>query len=263
MALNYDASTGILKINSLQNEAGTGVPILPLHAYDSSQVYTTSNTFSGNSITNFRAYDPTGNITITLDTNWFTGREIIIQHVGSTTTALITLNANSGTIATIYPGTTYRCVPNTTGASSASQFIGLTPITSQWITYTPAVSNIATSSITGKWLRSGGDLQASFQATVSANATGQIQVAIPAGLTIDTTQLPSSTAAVSVIGSATAGQATNFVASVVYFSTTTVAFIGNNSNNVWNAANPAAWANGNTFAGQFKVPISGWSTFKG
>jgi hypothetical protein len=278
MALNYDASTGILKVNTIQNEAGSAAPILPVAAYVAGS--NSGETFSGTSLTNFRSYSPSSaTITVTLDTNWFAGREVIIQNTG--TVNLISLQASdTSVIATVYPGTTYRCIPTTTGANTQSQWVGLTPIISGWLSYTPSFgSTLGTppTNISFFYKRMGKDFIVSGYATTGSPILGQpASISILSGLTLDTANLTISGNTTSATGSLVGFYATAQVGantngnlatapgtsnSVVYFT----AGLGNALSHTapsLNAGSNVISAN-TDFTVNFTVPISGWTAFKG
>ena len=127
-------STGVTNItlnpSGIPTFGGSGVVVNTYGAGNSSGETLTSATAQ-----NVRSYDPTVNITITINNTWPAGRELIINHLGTTAGTIITLSANgTGTIATIYPKTTYRCVPITSTPGAVSDWLGLTSIQSNWVT---------------------------------------------------------------------------------------------------------------------------------
>lgn len=133
------------------------------------------------------------------------------------------------------------------------------PIT-DWTSYTPTISNITTSSATGKYRRVGDSMEVNITFTASANATGTIYAAIPSGFTIDTNKL-SGGASYDALGVARGQIAgTGWDASVVYQTTSTVSFRSNNTAVNWNDSTPGTWVNGNNVSAIFKVPILGWSS---
>jgi hypothetical protein len=187
-----------LKVDSITNAAGTGSPNFPQgitvnsYALGNSAGETISSTSAS-----IRSYSPSANITVIVDSTYPQGKELTIIHAGSAN--LITLRANNAgqTIATIYPGMTYKCIPIVTNPANTADWVGLTNIESQWIAYIPTVSNFAGSLTTNKgfWRRRGDSADITiYNIKDGTVASGALQVTwtYPTGLVPDITKFQQS-----------------------------------------------------------------------
>lgn len=132
------------------------------------------------------------------------------------------------------------------------------PIT-DWVAYTPTVSNLPGTINKALWRRVGDSMELFFQFTASGSATAQISVSLPSGYNLDTTKF--GTAGDSVFGFAECSiGASAYTGSVIYSSATAVRFLGPNTANTWSATTPSTWVNGSAFTFQANIPIQGFSS---
>lgn len=142
---------------------------------------------------------------------------------------------------------------------------------SDWVSYTPTVTNLPTITLNGVWRRVGDAMEVVLSGRPNGASTGQITFSIPSGYTIDSTKLTAVTSTYQSAGSlGTANALPNpsatqyYIGSVGYNSSTAVTVIDNNTTagNYWGSSVPAAWGGGGgaLFSVRFTVPIVGWST---
>jgi hypothetical protein len=198
----------------------------------------------------------------------------------------------SGTFQTASNTTAIRlaiiCInPNTSGAVDMrwdNFYIGKKSLSygaaiSDWTSYTPTVTHSSGGATnvthTGRWRRVGDSIEVMGTSTFSAAsaAFNEFFVALPSGLTFDTSKLSSSGSLSPVLGTSfvyDAG-ATLFAPGNAVYRTSTIIDIrtpstvaGTNPVNV--ATNtitntfPITFGNGDTISWQFKAPITGWSS---
>jgi hypothetical protein len=162
---------------------------------------------------------------------------------------IVAANASSGALNLrldeFYLGTrpTFRGVPAT-----------------DWVSYTPTITNGgSTSSNTGLWRRVGDSMQIQIRTVYTGAGSGVLSYSLPAGYSIDTAKIPTTTQYRNNFGSGTwldSGTDFNNI-QVIYNSSTTVSFI-NESNSA--EFNGSLLANGDNLYFEFTVPIVGWSS---
>ena len=140
------------------------------------------------------------------------------------------------------------------------QIVNATPI-GPWTSYTPTVTNWAPTA-SGKYRRVGDSLEGRIKLAWNGSApTGTISVALPSGLTIDTSAL--SDANQKAIGRVVCSESSaglTDVGSVQVLSTTTIRFLGDDASGVWNATVPRTWSSTiNELYADFSVPIAEWA----
>jgi hypothetical protein len=141
------------------------------------------------------------------------------------------------------------------------KIINATPI-GNWTSYTPTVTNWAPTA-SGRYRRVGDSLEGRIKLTWNGSApTGAISVAIPSGLTIDTSAL--SDANQKAIGRAVCSESSTGLTdlgSVQVLSTTTIRFLGDDATGIWSATVPRTWsATINELYADFSVPIAQWAS---
>lgn len=130
-------------------------------------------------------------------------------------------------------------------------------------TYTPTGGHTTNVTYTARWWRERGHLrvQARINFSGATDAATTLYMTIPSGLIIDTTKVIDTTAqqgnfgTINLIVNATNNSITG---ATVYKSTTEVQFKGGTAVGVWSTTVPTTIANGDNFAIDFKVPVSGW-----
>lgn len=131
-----------------------------------------------------------------------------------------------------------------------------------WISFTPAFSG-GTGTVSGHYRQVGDSMEVIALNTTAASWSGNKAMTIPAGLTIDTTKIPTVGAEKIVYGSAVAydtSTTTRYTGSVVHSTTTSVRISGPSTTDVWNTSLPFAWTNGqDEFSIRFTVPIAEWA----
>lgn len=138
------------------------------------------------------------------------------------------------------------------------------PVT-DWKAYTPTWSNIPVTSSLGFWRRVGDSMECNVLLTANGNASGQINVAIPAGYTIDFSKATSANVIqeVGTVKCSRTNAPTTPVGVCVLKSVTAreVEFMGPTTGNQWDNTYPGgAWVSGDIISAQFIVPIVGWGT---
>jgi hypothetical protein len=132
----------------------------------------------------------------------------------------------------------------------------------EWLSYTPTVANLSTSSTAGKWRRVGDTMEVEAYAVASGAASGIITFEVPSGYTIDTTKLAAG-GANQVLGVAYLNESGgNLFAGVAsYAASTTIRMSSQNQADYWNNTNPIGGAiqSGDKFSVHFSVPISAWA----
>ena len=189
MTAGYNSTSGQMQADYFSNAAGTGAPNFPFgftNAGAGSLGYAAGNnsgeTISGATLTNFRSYDPSSNITVTLSNNWLAGRQLSISHLGvASTSAVITLAANDGTtIATIFPGSTYTCASNSATPATNSNWLGLTPIQSGWVPFTPVFAAFGTiTNSRGFYKREGDSLSLTAECVTGTVTSSTLKLSLP------------------------------------------------------------------------------------
>lgn len=140
------------------------------------------------------------------------------------------------------------------------------PIITDWVSYTPTVSNLGAGSgtATGRWRRVGDTMEIMIYFVKDAtpgSGTGNVSFSIPSTYTIDTSKLPNIVNFQTALGSATTNgmeSSANFyqTSTVVYISSTTVGILNVGSGTeVYQGADFRAPS---TTGLQFSVPIVGW-----
>lgn len=130
-----------------------------------------------------------------------------------------------------------------------------------WVAYTPAVTNWTSVTPTGLYRRVGGDIEGQVQILVTGGFTGALIVALPGGLTFDTSRLINSTAGFILGYGAGVHSSNEYFFAVAYTTSSTVAVntlgASGGLSPVTNTS-PATWAPGDTVVFNFKGPITGW-----
>jgi hypothetical protein len=199
----------------------------------------------------------------------------VIQTAPSTISKVTSTSRWKGTFQTASASTSYRVCVHVSSVSASAYTLGFdnfkvssvaasygVPAT-DWVSYTPVMTNFANSTPTGKWRRVGDSMEVQLSITATGNASGSINVALPTGYTIDTNKIGSTASYNQSLGTfrayVAAATPVNAVGSVQYVSSTTVAFVWTYANALSNTA-PAAFANNDTITAHFNAPISGWSS---
>jgi hypothetical protein len=140
------------------------------------------------------------------------------------------------------------------------------PVVTDWVSYTPTGTWVSGATYSGRWRRVGDSLQASIKIGITGAVTAtDLQVNIPAGLSIDTTKMASSDFLQSTFGSAHGFKgAAHYNFQIAYSSATSLFFtyqsqLTGQVVSVTNTA-PVTWANGDQIHATFMVPIQGWSS---
>ncbi len=128
-----------------------------------------------------------------------------------------------------------------------------------WTAYTPTISALTTTSVTGKYRRVNDTLEAYVYVDSGGSASGTIAVSLPSGLTIDTAKLATTNQNDGALGIATgySGSAYRYGTSQ-YRSTTTVAILDITSADYWGTTVPWTWDSGDSLSIRFTVPIAEW-----
>lgn len=136
------------------------------------------------------------------------------------------------------------------------------PVT-DWVSYTPTVTNLPITSNSSTWRRVGDSAEVRIDLLASGAATGVISVQLPSGLSVDTAKL----SVAGATGYGHPGTATALVAGGEYsgeveFSASTNAFYFQNitSGAQWAASVPATWNSASRLYARLTVPILGWSS---
>jgi hypothetical protein len=136
-------------------------------------------------------------------------------------------------------------------------------VVTAWQSYTPTVSNIATSAVSGRWRRIGDSMSINGSFTPSAaGSAGVIEFSIPSGFTVDSSKIVQSIgSSLGYIGSAMA-----FISVTDYrpyhvssHTSTTLAFSDDRTGGV-GPINGSDIGNGNTVTFIATIPISEWSS---
>ena len=131
-----------------------------------------------------------------------------------------------------------------------------------WVSFTPTITNFPTSSSTFRWRRVGDSMQVWGKAIASGAATGIFDISIPSGYSIDTTKLMSTEnndSGVLGIAEAYDNNVAYYVGRVTYGSTSSVRIMQINVD-YWRTAVPHTWGATDVFTLNFTVPIVGWSS---
>lgn len=138
-------------------------------------------------------------------------------------------------------------------------------IPGEWATFSPTCSWTANTSVSCKARRIGDSLEihASIDLTGAPTAT-DLTLTLPAGYTIDTAKLPSTTASNLSHGSVSIKDSgvRNYVGGCVYNSSTAIATTHSESGNngFINATNPVTFGNADSVGIHVMLPISGWKS---
>lgn len=142
------------------------------------------------------------------------------------------------------------------------------PVT-DWVSYTPTGSWVSNTTYTGFWRRVGSNLEIAVKvATSGAPTSASLTVTLPSGLSIDTTKIADSTAAIAGIGTSTVQirdvSSDQFFGTALYSSTTAIAIFkddGDGSISAVTQAAPMTWASGDFATIEVSgIPIVGWSS---
>jgi hypothetical protein len=141
------------------------------------------------------------------------------------------------------------------------------PVT-DWQDFTPTGSWTSNTTYSGEYRRVGDSLEVQVNLTLSGTpTTAGLTVNLPAGLSIDTSKLPSTTGNAITIGDARFADATGTgraSGSVGYENATSVRpyylIAGSNAEAAVTQAVPWAWASGDKVNLYYRVPILGWSS---
>lgn len=175
----------------------------------------------------------------------------------------------TGTMQTSIDTTQYRlailCVNSTAGASQmyfddfffGPQITAAGAAMSDWTPYTATLTSFTASTNTCFWRRVGDSMQISAYVILNSTVSSGMEIALPAGYSIDTAKLGQ----FAELGSAYANSGgVVYVGSVQsIFSPTTVSFAGPDGVGLWTSTVPFTWASTNTISFIITVPILGWS----
>lgn len=130
-------------------------------------------------------------------------------------------------------------------------------ISSEWISFTPTVTNVATSSVTGKYKRVGDSAFIHVKAVYSGVPTGSVIVSISGLGTIDTGKVSSPfTGTATYLDDSTS---TGYVGSPFVSTSTTIRFYSSHVAGEWDANAPIAVpASPDWIEFDIQVPITGW-----
>ena len=227
------------------------------------------------SSTSVSVFTPSAAITIKLDNSFTAGRQMTIVNNG---TAEITLTANdNSTIATVFRQTSYTCVTPSASPSTNTSWLGLTYLSSAWIAFTPTGSWSTNTTYQGAYRRDGSDLLVSIAITLSgAPTSAALTVNVPASLSVyqatDSMVITSTSRATSLgdIQLKDASATTFFWSGrVLYNNSSTVRFdyeddgAGGLQSAAITQAAPFTFATGDEITAVFRIPINGWTQFKG
>jgi hypothetical protein len=129
-------------------------------------------------------------------------------------------------------------------------------VITDWIPYTPTITNLPGSILKAEYRRVGDSMQIYVNFLASGAATGNISATIPGGFTIDTTKIAGGG---DTLGFAQAANGTGYSGIVYYDTPTTFLFVGPSSP-FWGPTTPFTWANSNELSFQAQVPITGWTS---
>lgn len=176
------------------------------------------------------------------------------------TTQVFGTTGNPGVISVYYFPTQAQSVFNA----------NLSPLVSDWVSYTPTTSWVSNTTVTGKYRKVGDTLQGFVNWNLSGTPTNaNLTWTLPAGLTVDTAKIAgTANQGVNIFGygggfHASAGlgnlmpayNATSGTLQLVYQSSTGAA-----TSVVNGTTGPVTWASGDTLNAYFEVPIVGWSS---
>jgi hypothetical protein len=220
---------GNLAIYLIQDPSGTPVVIQPAG-------YTIMSATAGIPMTAVATFQTASNVS----------SYRLCLHIASTTTSAFTLAFDN--------------------VSVSPQTAPIGPIVTDWVSYTPTGTWVSGATYSGRWRRVGDSLQASIKIGITGAVTAtDLQVNIPAGLSIDTAKMASSDFLQSTFGAAHGFKgAAHYNFQIAYSSTTSLFFtyqsqLTGQVVSVTNTA-PVTWANGDQIHATFQVPISGWSS---
>jgi hypothetical protein len=141
-------------------------------------------------------------------------------------------------------------------------------VVTDWVSYTPTVTNVTTSATALRWRRIGDSIQVAGSITYSAAPTGSVIVSIPSGMTRDSNKVATN-GLVGQVNYYDASADTNYTAYAYVDSSSRLLFIGQNQSNegspttatVFNATRPVASpASGDSLELFVTIPITGWSS---
>lgn len=201
------------------------------------------------------------------------GRQIIIQKIGSDTNQITVARAGSDTIngaTSTTLATQYDAITLISDGSATWCLVERT-YPESWTSYTPTGSWVSNVTYTGMWRRNGDSMEVQAQvACTGAPTAATLTINLPTGYTIDTTKLlstadtnfnPLAGSNVSIVQTGTQG----YEGVVLYSSTTAVQPRTFNlpsgtaiTGQVINATTPFTFANTHYVAMYFQVPITGW-----
>lgn len=235
-----------------------------------------SNTTIGTSTADTRILSHTAAFDLTLDNTFAAGRELYLINEG---TAEVSLKANNGSvIATIYRQTSYRVMARATSPATPSDWIGLTPIQSPWISVvSPTGSWTTNMTHAAKYRRVGPDLYVRHYiiGTGAIGTPGALTLTIPNSLTIDTGALNYTGAADREYFSDSGGSldgngSERYLCVATYSSTTAVAvYLHDDASGglgrlaLTHSVVPFSFTTNDKVFVNYRVPISGWSVNKG
>lgn len=225
------------------------------------------------SSTSVSVFTPSAAITIKLDNSFTAGRQITIVNNG---TAEISLTANDNTvIATVYRQTSYKCVCPSASPAANTDWLGLTPIISPWISATSPTGSWTTNMThTAKYKRNGSvmDVIHMVQVTGAIGTPGNLTLTIPESKSVETGDLLSTSANRHILGDGTLdGNGARLFQCIVAYSSTTVVGIYNPDDTangldrgvLAHNTGPFSFASNDKIIVRYQVPISGWSATKG
>jgi hypothetical protein len=130
-----------------------------------------------------------------------------------------------------------------------------------WIAFTPTLTNWVQLSGQSYYRRAGDSVEVQFYVRVSGTPTGELQMNLPASLTVNTA-IVSNTNAVGVVR-AQDGAGTNFTVGTVVQDVNAagrVRFIGTDAGgNNWDATHPFTVNNASQFSGHYTMPVNEWA----
>lgn len=132
-----------------------------------------------------------------------------------------------------------------------------------WTSYTPTLGWGGSVTPTGRWRRVGDSMECEIRIAVSAGGPTAVNctVSLPSGYTIDSTKLTDPSSGGSNLGFAEANDSgTSHLGKVVYNTSTTVRFTGDDGAGSWTDLIPFTFSAGDSVYARFTVPISGWSS---
>ncbi len=131
-----------------------------------------------------------------------------------------------------------------------------TPVT-DWVSYTPTLTNFTASATSFFWRRVGDTLQFKGKATVSG-VTGAMQVSMPSGFSVDTSKISAANLITGICLAEDVG--VGFHSGVTEYQGNSVGFLDDDAGSRYASTIPMTWASGDFLSFEASFPIVGWSS---